>query len=168
MQSFPVVNHGTIFNIQRFSIHDGPGIRTTVFFKGCNLRCLWCHNPESVLKEPQIQYYPEKCLVCGACVAVCPHNAQRIEDGQHSFVRSDCQACGACISECFSDALVLSGKEYSVEEVVAEIQKDRQYFLSSSGGVTFSGGDPLLQPAFLIDRLVSLRPDTEFLTIIHH
>jgi len=146
-------HHGTIFNIQRFSIHDGPGIRTTVFLKGCNLRCLWCHNPESVQRQPQIQFYIEKCLGCGACAVVCPQHAHIFENGRHVFLREECRVCGACVVECFSDALVLSGENYSVNDVVAEIQKDQEYFRASGGGVTFSGGEPLLQPAFLAEVL---------------
>lgn len=148
---------GMIFNIQRFSIHDGPGIRTTVFLKGCNLRCLWCHNPESVQKQPQIQFTIEKCLGCGACAVVCPQQAHVFEEGRHIFLREECRLCGACLAECFSDALVLSGREYTVDEAMAEIQKDQAYYGASGGGVTFSGGEPLLQPAFLADVLTECR-----------
>ena len=148
---------GVIFNIQRFSIHDGPGIRTTVFLKGCNLRCLWCHNPESVQKRPEVQFFPEKCLACGSCSAVCPHDAQLQQDNQRVYQRELCQVCGKCIDECFSDALVLSGEERGVEDILAEIRKDEEYFRSSGGGVTFSGGEPLLQPDFMHEILTECR-----------
>ncbi|MBN2047825.1 MAG: glycyl-radical enzyme activating protein [Anaerolineaceae bacterium] len=153
MQNISSATTGMIFNIQRFSIHDGPGIRTTVFFKGCNLRCLWCHNPESVERAAQILYDPAKCIGCGACAAVCPNNAQRMEDGVHVYLRAECDLCGACLEECFTDALTLSGKPTSVEAVVDEVMRDLEYYRESDGGVTFSGGDPLLQPDFLFDLL---------------
>lgn len=137
---------GTIFNIQRFSIHDGPGIRTTVFMKGCNLRCFWCHNPESILKRPQIQYFEKKCIGCRSCV-ICPRSAHGFTDG-HSFDRSVCIDCGRCADVCFSEALVLTGKEYTVTELLKEIKKDIPFY-TDGGGVTFSGGEPLLQANFV-------------------
>ncbi|MGE5222061.1 MAG: glycyl-radical enzyme activating protein [Omnitrophica WOR_2 bacterium] len=140
---------GTIFNIQRFSIHDGPGIRTTVFLKGCNLRCFWCHNPESALMQPQIQFFPGKCIACGSCVDICQHGAQQLEGGRRVYDRSLCQECGDCLVNCFSGALQWVGKEASVEQVLAEIEQDRLYYENSRGGVTFSGGEPLLQKEFL-------------------
>ena len=142
-------NQGTIFNIQRFSIHDGPGIRTTVFFKGCNLRCFWCHNPEAAAIQPQLQYFPEKCIVCGNCAAVCPEGAHRVVDGGRLFQRDLCRLSFRCVEECFSGALQKIGKDYTVPELVAEIERDQPYFESSGGGVTFSGGEPLLQKDFL-------------------
>ena len=150
-------DQGIIFNIQRFSIHDGPGIRTTVFFKGCNLRCFWCHNPEAALVQPQLQYFPDKCIACGGCVAVCPQGAHALVDGVHTFNRDLCQSSFRCVEECFSGALQKIGKDYTVVQVMAEIERDQPYFESSGGGVTFSGGEPLLQKDFLKALLIECR-----------
>lgn len=144
---------GTIFNIQRFSIHDGPGIRTTVFLKGCNLRCFWCHNPEAWEPEPQVQFFPEKCIACGACVEVCENDAQFLNGDQRLYLRNLCTSCMSCVQECFSGALEQSGKVYTVEEVLSEIERDRTYYRFSDGGVTFSGGEPFLQQPFLKEAL---------------
>jgi glycyl-radical enzyme activating protein len=141
---------GIVFNIQRFSIHDGPGIRTTVFLKGCNLRCHWCHNPESQRFGVEIEFFPEKCIACGSCVAICEQGAQvLLQEGQRIYLRDLCRECGACVEECFSGALIVSGNETSAGDVFEEIEKDAAYFQTSGGGVTFSGGEPLLQPDFL-------------------
>ncbi|MEI7848901.1 MAG: glycyl-radical enzyme activating protein [Chloroflexota bacterium] len=142
---------GTIFNIQRFSIHDGPGIRTTVFFKGCNLRCFWCHNPESARMQPDIQFFPSKCIACGRCVEVCEPSAQRLDpaSGAREFLRDLCTDCRECTSECFAEALVLSGQQVSVEDIFQKVEQDRPYYNGRQGGVTFSGGEPLLQVEFL-------------------
>ncbi len=152
--------NGVVFNIQRFSIHDGPGIRTTVFLKGCNLRCFWCHNPESLSSQPEVQFFPEKCILCGACVATCPNGAQLLvtnESGsqERRYLRDLCQGCFRCISECFSGALVQIGRSYSEEEILEEIERDREYYRYGQGGVTFSGGEPLLQKDFLVSVLKS-------------
>lgn len=157
MTSNPSSPRGIIFNIQRFSIHDGPGIRTTVFLKGCNLRCLWCHNPESVQKQPEVQFFPEKCLACGSCSEICPEGAQLQNGNQRIYLRELCKACGKCVQDCFSDALVMSGEERGLDEVLADIRKDEEYYRSSGGGVTFSGGEPLLQPDFVHDLLLECR-----------
>jgi pyruvate formate lyase activating enzyme len=149
MQSLPE-QIGTIFNVQRFSIHDGPGIRTTVFLKGCNLRCDWCHNPESQRAPREIEFFPDKCIACGACVTACTQGAQLLLDGNKRVYQRDlCKACGLCVAECFADALLVSGEQRSVDQVVEEIAKDAEYYQTSGGGVTFSGGEPLLQPEFL-------------------
>lgn len=148
---------GTLFNIQRFSIHDGPGIRTTVFLKGCNLHCIWCHNPESVQKQPEIQFFPEKCIACGECVKICPHGAQILDGNQRIYVRDLCQQCGQCTQDCFSGALVLTGKEWTPAEVLAEVEQDAPYYQTSQGGVTLSGGEPLLQPEFVSQLLEGCR-----------
>ncbi len=140
---------GLVFDIQRFSIHDGPGIRTTVFLQGCNLRCFWCHNPESQPLGPQIQFFPDKCVGCANCVRACAHNAQLLLGGQRLYVRDFCQACGRCVQECFAGALVTKARSMTVEQVLAEVERDRDYYAPSKGGVTFSGGEPLLQPDFL-------------------
>jgi pyruvate formate lyase activating enzyme len=139
---------GIVFHIQRFSIHDGPGIRTTIFLKGCSNVCDWCHNPESIRRAPEIQVYPDKCIACGACVEVCPEGAQEMRDGLHLYHRERCQACGACVRECFAGAMTLAGREMSVEEVLEETLKDQDYYLQSQGGVTLSGGEPVLQTDF--------------------
>lgn len=148
---------GIIFNIQRFSTSDGPGVRTTVFFKGCTNRCAWCHNPESMRRAPQLQVFMERCIGCGRCVAVCPHQAQHLDGGERSFERELCVGCGACAEECFSGALELAGETRTVEEVMSEVVKDEPYYRHSGGGVTFSGGDPVLQTDFLRRLLVSCR-----------
>ncbi len=148
---------GTIFNFQHFSIHDGPGIRTTVFFKGCNLRCFWCHNPEAAIIKPEIQFFPEKCIACGACVEVCPEGAQFLEGSRRMYARDKCQLGFRCVEECFTGALYQIGREYRLDEVLAEIERDRQYYQFSGGGVTFSGGEPLLQKDFLRSLLTACR-----------
>ena len=137
---------GIVTNIQRFSIHDGPGIRTTVFLKGCNLRCFWCHNPEDMNPQPEIQFFPERCIYCGACVEACPQAAHKVEvNGQHEFVRERCDACGDCIETCYAKGLVLVGAYKTVEELMVEVLQDQAFYRSSGGGVTLSGGEPLLQ-----------------------
>lgn len=141
---------GTIFNVQPFSVYDGPGIRTTVFFKGCNLRCVWCHNPESYTYEPQIQFQPEKCIGCGACFAVCPRKAHVLDDsGAHRIDRRSCTGCGVCAGECFAGALALTGRNVTAGELFSMLEQDRDYFARSGGGVTFSGGECMTQPEFL-------------------
>jgi pyruvate formate lyase activating enzyme len=146
---------GLIFNIQRFSIHDGPGIRTTVFLQGCNLRCFWCHNPESQPVHPVVEFFPDKCILCGRCAEVCPQGAQQIDKDQHRlYFREQCQLCGKCVDDCFARALVRPAREMTVEEVLAEIHKDRDYYNDSGGGVTFSGGEPFLQTDFLLELLM--------------
>lgn len=133
-----------IFNIQKFSIHDGPGIRTTVFFKGCPLKCLWCHNPESQEYEKQILHDPDKCVLCGTCVKVCPHNAIKIEDNVLSTDMAKCDFCGLCEVYCIQEARQIVGKCYEVDDVVKEVIKDKVFYEKSGGGVTVSGGEPLM------------------------
>jgi pyruvate formate lyase activating enzyme len=151
------VEKGKIFNIQRFSIHDGPGIRTTVFLKGCNLRCFWCHNPEAARMQSEIQFFPEKCISCGACVEVCPEDAQLLTGNIRVYLRDACQACFRCVEECFSGALYKVGKEVTVSDVLKVIEEDQGYYHFSEGGVTFSGGEPLLQKPFLKAILLACR-----------
>jgi len=139
---------GVIFNIQRFSIHDGPGIRTTVFFKGCSLRCFWCHNPEGIHPRPEIQFFRSRCISCGECVAVCPQEAHALQNGVRAFRRERCQACGTCAETCYADALELTGWCMTVEQVMEEVLRDRAFYADSMGGVTLSGGEPALQPDF--------------------
>ena len=140
---------GHIFDIQRFSIHDGPGIRTTVFFAGCNLRCFWCHNPESLKKEPQLQFFPVKCIGCGACRSICKRGVHAAAaDGSRALLRELCAGCGECAKECCAQALAMSTREESAEEVIEVVLKDKPFY-RENGGVTFSGGEPLLQIEFL-------------------
>jgi len=143
----------TVSDIQRFCIHDGPGIRTTVFLKGCNLRCSWCHNPESIRPEPQIQLFPARCIGCGECVEVCDQGAHRVADGQRTFDRARCTACGRCAARCYADALVRVGRESTVDDVLGEVLADKDFYARSGGGVTISGGEPLLQRDFTFELL---------------
>ncbi|HHE72079.1 MAG TPA: glycyl-radical enzyme activating protein [Chloroflexi bacterium] len=149
---------GLVCNIQRFSLHDGPGIRTTVFLKGCTLRCFWCHNPESIRLTQELRLYPDRCIGCGACVEVCPTGAQGLSpEGELQFDRERCQACGACVEVCFAGARELSARRMTVPEVVAEVLQDRAFYESSRGGVTLSGGEPALQPEFSYEILAQCR-----------
>lgn len=145
------MSSGLVFNIQRFSIHDGPGIRTTVFFKGCPLRCFWCQNPESQSYRPEILLDRRKCTRCGACSALCPSGAVRLEEGRAAFDRRLCQGCGRCAAACPNEARSLSGRSMTVDEVMREVLKDRKFYENSGGGVTLSGGEPLAQPDFAQD-----------------
>jgi glycyl-radical enzyme activating protein family len=145
---------GKIFNIQRFSIHDGPGARTIIFFKGCNLRCKWCHNPESISLLNQIEYYAEKCIECGACVKVCPMDAHYFDENiKHQLDMSKCDGCLLCTETCYSNALVAVGQDVDAEYLFNSILTDKLYFKNSSGGVTFSGGECMLQINFLAEVL---------------
>lgn len=138
-----------VSNIQRFSVDDGPGIRTTVFFKGCNLRCLWCHNPECISSSVSMQYTDSSCSGCGKCITVCKQGVHTMEDGVHTVDRKKCTGCGSCAYHCPASAITIVGKTYDPEALVKELLKDRMYFKTSSGGVTFSGGEPMLHPAYL-------------------
>lgn len=150
---------GLVFNIQRYSIQDGPGIRTTVFLKGCPLRCWWCHNPESQSPEPEITVVEGRCVRCGQCWEVCPQN-QAAQDGSGPLVdRVQCDHCGKCVSACPTGARQMMGTRMSVVEVMAEILKDRIFFDDSGGGVTVSGGEPLAQLPFLTSLLEACRAE---------
>lgn len=140
--------NGTIFNIQKFSIHDGDGIRTTVFLKGCPLRCLWCHNPESHVVKPQLMYFGSKCTSCARCVGICDAR----KDG---FIPdyTKCIACGKCTDKCLASANEICGKTMTVEEVMEEVKKDKVFYESSGGGMTVSGGEPAAQPEFTLALL---------------
>lgn len=144
---------GVVFDIQKFSLHDGPGIRTTVFLKGCPLRCAWCHNPESWSSHPELLYREDKCVNCMACIKVCPINAHKSVGEKHCFDRNLCTACGRCTDVCLQSALRISGKEMSAEEVMAEVAKDIPYYNSSGGGLTISGGEPAYQFEFTLELL---------------
>jgi len=139
-----------VFNIQRFSINDGPGIRTTVFLKGCMLNCIWCHNPESKSPKPQLMLQESRCIGCGTCLQACPEHLHSISStGAHLIRREDCKACGSCAEACIG-ALEISGKEMSVDEILDQVEKDRVFYGNSGGGMTVSGGDPLYRPKFLL------------------
>lgn len=144
---------GRVLNIQKFSIDDGPGIRTTVFLKGCNLHCLWCHNPESISPDYQIQFFPQRCIKCLSCSKVCPAGAHFLKDSNVVFARELCRRCQICVEVCHSKALVIQGKSMTTDEVIDEVIKDRAFYENSGGGVTFSGGEPLLQKDFLVELL---------------
>lgn len=131
---------GNILNIERYHYTDGNGIRIMVFMKGCNLRCLWCSNPESQRYTPQLAFNKNKCVNCGRCITQCTQHAIYMDGGKVYMDHSLCRNCGRCVNVCFSDARILYGKEMSVDEVMAEILKERNYFVRSKGGVTFSGG----------------------------
>lgn len=149
--------NGTIFNIQRLSIHDGPGLRTTVFFKGCNLHCLWCHNPESWSCKPQLCINYDRCVGCKACMTMCPNGCHEYLDGIKIFYRERCKCCGICVESCCSNAIELSGYVIAEEKLMDEIIKDRTFYEHSQGGVTFSGGECMLQIDFLESILKSCK-----------
>ncbi|MBS7641438.1 MAG: glycyl-radical enzyme activating protein [Candidatus Bathyarchaeia archaeon] len=144
---------GTIFNIQRFCLDDGPGIRTTVFLKGCPLRCLWCCNPEGQNPWPELAHRDAICTKCGRCIETCPKNAISISDNEWHINRSLCNVCGKCVDICVRGALGILGREMSVDEVFKEVIKDLDFYEASGGGVTLSGGEPLFQPDFAADLL---------------
>ena len=148
---------GQILNIQHFCVDDGPGIRTTVFFKGCPLRCAWCHNPETYERGVEIMYRPDRCRGCLACVAVCPTGAHRAQDGVHTLDRTDCIRCGACATVCTPNALERAGNEMSAEEILRDVLSDRIFYETSNGGVTLSGGEPTAQPDLAVAILEGLR-----------
>lgn len=144
---------GTIFDIKRYAIHDGPGIRTTVFLKGCPLRCPWCHNPESWLPTPEPALRVGRCRLCGACVEACSAHATRRVNGRIVTDEALCIRCGRCVEACLADARRIIGREITVAEVLAELARDVIFFDESGGGATFSGGEPLMQPRFLAECL---------------
>ncbi len=138
------------FDVKHFAVHDGPGIRTTLFLKGCNLRCKWCHNPESIRGEPEVFYYQERCAACGRCVEACPGGAHGLTNGEHIFDRSKCKACFACVRACPTEALERCGAECELDAIARELLEDEPFYYRSGGGVTISGGEPLLQADFVV------------------
>ena len=136
-----------IFDIKHFAVHDGDGIRTTVFFSGCPLKCKWCHNPEGLQSSPLLAWYGHLCTNCRACASVCPNGVHVFEDDIHKVLRENCIHCGACVDICPNEALKIYGKSVSTEEVICELLQDRAFYDASSGGITLSGGECLLQPS---------------------
>lgn len=144
--------HGIVADIQRFSVHDGPGVRTTVFLKGCPLRCRWCHNPETQLPNPQIQLTHMRCLGCGACVAACPNGAHQLMPEGHRYESGLCTHCLACASACMTGAIEVCGRPMDADEVLQLVLRDRAFY-GSSGGITLSGGEPMMQAEFAFSLL---------------
>lgn len=148
---------GLITDIKKFAIHDGPGIRTTVFLKGCPLCCQWCHNPETQGDTPVLAYYVANCIGCGRCIEACPERA--LSRGEDAIIidRKACAECGVCAAVCPAEAMVMHGREVTVAEVIAEVEKDRPFYENSGGGMTLSGGEPLYQPHFAAALLQAAR-----------
>lgn len=145
-----------IFDVQRYSVHDGPGIRTLVFFKGCPLRCKWCQNPESLSREREVGFFANKCIGCGECAKACPKGAI-VYEGNKRINRSLCDRCGKCTEACYAEALMMIGKEYDVRTLLDMVERDRPFYDQSGGGVTVSGGEPTLQFEFLLDFLRAVK-----------
>jgi len=148
---------GTIFDIMKFAIHDGPGIRTTVFLKGCPLKCLWCHNPESQKRGVEISFIADKCIGCGWCFENCPQHGHQMKDSKHILLRELCVRCGICAQKCYAKAIEVVGREVTVEEVVDEVLKDKAFYDNSGGGMTLSGGEPMMQFEFTAALLQAAR-----------
>lgn len=150
---------GIVFDIKRFSVKDGPGIRTSVFLKGCPLRCVWCHNPESQRMAPELCFTPEKCIGCGRCLALCPQHCHHMENGAHLFERKSCIRCGRCAAGCPAGALETAGRETDVAGVMAEVLQDLIFYRKSGGGLTLTGGEPMAQFKFTRELLAAAKAE---------
>ena len=150
------MNKGMVFDIKRFAVHDGPGIRSTVFLKGCPLSCVWCQNPEGMRREADIAFFRSRCIACGICGEVCPEGAQQ-SSAETKIDRARCVVCGRCAEACPAGALVKIGEEMTVDEILDEVLRDRHFYEGSGGGVTISGGEPLHQPQFASALLKALK-----------
>lgn len=153
------MKQAVITNVQRFSLDDGPGIRTTVFFKGCTLQCRWCHNPECITAAPELLYFRDKCISCGACAAKCPHGAHRMENGVHVYDRSKCVQCYACVLVCPKQALLDAGRPWDLDTLLQLLLRDRDFYETSGGGITVSGGEPLLWPDYIAALFRALKQE---------
>ncbi|MGA2109779.1 MAG: glycyl-radical enzyme activating protein, partial [Syntrophorhabdales bacterium] len=161
----PAKSHGdapatrTVLSISRMTVHNGPGIRTLILFKECPLRCRWCSTPESQKAGPEIGVYPDRCIRCARCIPLCPKKATRLTDDALLIDRSACDNCGVCVEACHSEAIVLLGKAMTVRELVDQAKKDSVFYRHSRGGVTLSGGEPLLAPSFTLELLKGLKEE---------
>jgi len=147
-----------LMDVKRFAVHDGPGLRTTLFLKGCSLKCIWCHNPEGICRETQMAYYAHKCIGCGECVKVCPTGAHTMDEAGHHFDRTKCIFCGKCVQACLGEALTLFGRKIDVDEAYAIATEDALFY-REDGGVTVSGGEPLFYPDFIKELFTKLKAD---------
>ena len=150
---------GRIFDIQHFSLDDGPGIRTTVFFKGCPLHCPWCHNPEGLHNITQLFFSSTRCTGCGSCVQVCPQGCHRLAGGIHQIDRTACTSCGSCAEHCLPQALRLVGETRAMDSLLTDLLREKAFYEASGGGVTLSGGEPMAQPEFAAALLKALRAE---------
>jgi pyruvate formate lyase activating enzyme len=150
-------SEGIVFEIHRFSLNDGPGIRTTVFLKGCPLKCLWCHNPESQLFQPQLSFNSEKCLQCFSCVPACLNEVHHFHNNRHSIIWDRCLLSGECVKACPNEALKMIGYKATINEIINEVMKDLNYYKNSGGGLTISGGEPLAQFQFTKQLLIAAK-----------